>query len=84
MLTYTRAYIHVYTQAHNYSSTNHATTLKVLSAFPILIAIFRQFSNLAAKIHFDVKLDIIHGLSRGAKVSMGKKKKKRRSTSRSF
>lgn len=70
-----------HTQAYHYSSTNHATTLRVLSAFPILIAIFRRFSNLAAKIHFDVKLDITHGLSRGAKVSI---KKKRGNSSRSL
>lgn len=69
---------HLHMQARNYSGTSHATVLRVLSAFPVLIAIFRQFSNLAAKIRFYVKLDIIHCLSRRAQVSLFLRRKKRR------
>lgn len=36
---------HLHTQTRNHHGTSHATTRRVLSAFPILIAIFRQFSN---------------------------------------
>lgn len=36
---------YLHTQTRNYHGTSHATICRVLSAFPILIAIFRQFSN---------------------------------------
>lgn len=52
--------------------------LKILSGPPLLIAIFRQLSNLAAKIHFYVKLDIICDLSRTARVSIKRKKRERK------
>ena len=64
-------YTDVYTLRHILIAAN---TLKFLSAFPILIAIFRWFSNLAVKIHFDMKLDIICGLSRGVKATIKKKR----------